>query len=441
MRVRPAFTLALATVAVSVLTGCHDPDAAARALDEAEATLAALHDSPPPAEYVLSTHQSVRRSLTPAIENGTEAQRSAAQLLTGQSYAGDAELAAFDAAALERESTRRQAHAQMLAGRLYVWRLARADAEASFDPADEVASIDEQIAVAQTERASEQARLDAAEQQLEALQQRASAGAERARTLRAAEAAQRDALLSTDGPERAQAAQRVYEAQREADAADQAVADTEAEIAVARARSAERARAVAGKERLIELLRASRASLLERETRGSRQAQADRDQATATAAELENLLTGLDELRSGALADAYRGAEQAFQSASSALRGAATGGGKSAPLWLGATQHALAEVNETRAASEIRYASFLESLTAAGARLPYAGQLDSRAKAAREHAASLSAASRDAYQSAAREFQRAARGPQADALRALADSLSAKADAEPVGGDAAPSDL
>ena len=440
MRVRPLATLAFAVAAASVTTGCHDQDAAARALNEAEATLAALHDSPPPAGFVRSTYQSIRGSLAPALEGGTEAQRSAAQLLTGQSHAGDAELAALDAAGIERESTRRQAQAQTLAGRLYVWRLARADAEGSYDPAAEIASIDEQIAGAQTDRAAAQARFDAAQQSLEALQQQARDGAERARTLRAAEATQRDTLLATDGPGRAEAAQRVFEAQREADAADQSVADTEAEIAVAQALAAERARAVAGTERLIELLRASRASLLERETRGTRLAQADRDQASATAAEIEKLLTDLDELRSGALAEAYRSAEQSFQKAASALRGVA-GGGTSAPLWLGATQHAMAEVNKTRAASEIRYASFLEGLSAAGARLPYAGQLDSRAKAAREHAASLDAASRDAYRSAAGAFQRAARGPQADALRALADSLSAEADAGSAQGDTTPSDL
>ena len=428
MRHRPLLSLAVAAAALPALCGCNDSDANADSLQQAEATLAALNSSPAAPDFVASTHGSVRQSVSGVISSGTDAQKAAAQLLTGQTYVGDAELAASRAAELELASTHLLGQAQMLAGRLYLWRHARAAAAESYDPSEHVSEIDAALREAQTLRTEQLGTQTGLQDTLARLEQAVQNGTADARAKRAAEVELRDAALELSGDERAEMAQRVFDAQRTADAADRDVADLEAQIAMTRPALREAEHTVAGTDRLIELLRTSREALQERESRGQRTAQVDRQQAAGAASELEDLLAELHELRTGELASAYDDATGHYRSALTNLRGASSAD-SSLGLWLAVAQHANAEFLSSRAGCEARYAEFLESLAAMTPRLPYAGEIQSRAREAGESASVLDSDARDAYGQASSGFNRAARGPQADTMRELADALQAKAEA------------
>jgi hypothetical protein len=425
MRSRLAAALALA---VAPLAACGDAADAERTLKTAEATLAALHSTPgaAPPEFVVETHASIRRDLATVLSGDAEAQRAAAQLIVGQTHAGDAELAALEAERLESQAADLLARAETLAGRLYRWRHARAEAAASFRPDDVLSEIADQIAEAQAERRElleEQSRLD---ERIAELETAAEAAAQEASEHRAREANLRDEALTQEAQARAQTIERVYEAQRKADDATARESDLRARIDQLRPERREIGLQITGVERRVELLRESRQSLEDRQARTARTAQVDREQASVAARDLENVLSELHEFRRGQLAEAYERAESSFASAQTSLRSAATAGASS--TYLGAAQLGRAQLAAARAVVSQRYARTLEELASLEPRLPFAGELESRAKAARELAERQIEAASEAYSSAASTYRRAASGRGAERLRALADQLEARAE-------------
>jgi hypothetical protein len=73
---------------------------------------------------------------------------------------------------------------------------------------------------------------------------------------------------------------------------------------------------------------------------------------------------------------------------------------------------------------------FLNTLAELEPRLPYAGELASRARAASELAGAQLGQARQGYEAAASTYSRLARGPEADRIRELADQLAARAAGE-----------
>jgi len=444
-RLTAAPRLAAGVLAAAALAGgCDAGSDAERALTEAQASLAALHDAQPPAppEFIAETHARIRSTLSPALNAGSEATRAAAQVLAGQTHTGDAEVAAGRAEDLESQAADLMARAQTLAGRLYAWRHARADAAGSYAPDDTLASIEEAIADARAERDRLTAERRELEDRVAELRQVAAEATEEADRYREREAERRAEAVDLDRQERLDAIQAVYDAQRQADDAVSTAAEYEARAAQLQPQVDALSQRIAGAESLVELLRASRESVRERQARHARTAQVDREQASVAASDLDDLLAELAEFRETELSAAYEGALSAAGDAVSTLQRAGRGSDAS-PLWLASAHHTRADILSSRAASERRYAQGLALLAQLEPRLPYAGRLESQAKAARDRAEQDRADASSSYESAASSYRQAAsRGASGERLRALADRLEAVAagEARPTPEDEAPAE-
>lgn len=444
-RLAAAPRLAAGVLAAAALAaGCDAGSDTELALTEAQATLAALHEAQPPAppEFIAETHARIRSTLSPALNAESEATRSAAQVLAGQTHTGDAEVAAGRAEGLESQAADLMARAQTLAGRLYAWRHARADAAGSYAPDDTLASIGGAIADARAGRD----RLSAERRELEArlaeLRRVAAEATEEAERYRVLEAERRAEAVDLEGQERLDAIRAVYDAQRLSDDAVSTAAEYEARAAQLEPQIDAVSQRVAGAESFVELLRASRESVRERQARQARTAQVDREQASVASSDLDALLVELAGFRDGELSAAYEDALSAAGDAVSTLQRAGRGSDAS-PLWLASAHHTRADILSSRAASERRYARGLAFLAQLEPRLPYAGRLESRAKAARDRADRDRADALSAYESAASSYRQAAsRGASGERLRALADRLEAVAagEARPAPAEEAPAE-
>ncbi len=419
-------TLSLALASGSALIGCDADAEASRALHEAQATLAALHtgNAPPPAEFILSTNQDIRSTLAPALsaEGGL---RAAAQLVEGQTHIGDAEAALKRAEALEDESATLTAEARALAARLYAWRHARAEAAGSYQPEESVSDIDTAIADAQEQRTRLTRDRDEAQRRLDQLLEAAREANESAARLRTEEARLRDEALNAQGQALADATRRAFAAQRDADEAVVRASDLEAQAAQLRPALEELERRIEGAEGLVELLRASRESLRERAARLARTAQVDREQANVAADRLEALLTELHDFRTNELEPAYADAADSYRRAQTSLRSASSDGASG--LWLATALHGQASLDSLRSQSAARYAGALGALAEMQPRLPFAGELQTRASEAAAASESFATDARDAYDQASSSYSRAARGPGAERVRDLAQRLEARA--------------
>lgn len=420
---RRFIALTAALVGGASLVACDDSAEASRSLQEAQATLAALHagSAMPSLEFVESTNNDIRRTLAPALAD--DAARGAAKLIEGQTHIGDAEAALKKAKIHEDASGAMLAEARTLAGRLYAWRHARAEASGSFSPDTNVSDIDGAIRTAQSDRAELVDQREGVQTRLSRLEEAASEADAQVQRLRQREVLARDEALALDGGERVAALQEAYDVQRAADSEVARAQDLRAQAAQLRPTLDELDRRIAGGEGLVELLRASRESLQERGARQARVAQVDREQANIAADRLENLLNELHAYRSDELDPVYTAAAAAYSKAQSSLR-AASGDGANG-LWAATAHHGSASLAMLRENSLTRYAGGLEALAAMEPRLPFAGDLQARAKEARDAAAGLASDAADAYAQAASAYSRAARGPNADALRALAERLEA----------------
>jgi len=443
MRHRRCFIAAATAIAAAVTLagGCDAGSDAESALSEAQASLAALHEARPPAppEFIAETHARIRSTLSPALNTSNDATRAAAQLLAGQTHTGDAEVAAARAEDLEAQAADLMAQAQTLAGRLYAWRHARADAAASYEPAGAVAEIDAAIADARAERDRLTRERRGLENEITELRASASEADQRADGFRQTEAERRAASIDLEGQPRLDAIEAVYDAQRRADDAVSEAAEYEARAAKLQPELDSLAKRIEGAESLVELLRTSRESLQSRQARQARTAQVDREQASIVASDLDGLLTELAEFRSGELDAAYQDALDSSQNAVSTLLRVGRDSAAS-PLWLAAAQHARADILASRAGARALYAQNLDLLAQLEPRLPYAGRLESDAKAARQLAEQDRADAASAFQSAASNYRQAARGASADRLRTLADRLEAAAAGEDRPDPAAPGD-
>ncbi len=425
---RRIIALSLACGAGALLGGCDDSAEASRALEDAQASLVALHagSPPPPVESVESINKQIRQTLAPALANDDV--RGAAKLIEGQTHLGDAEASMTRAERLEVEAGSMIAEAQSLAGRLYAWRHARADAAGSYTPDESVSDIDEAISTAQRERTALIEERDAIGVRLSGLENAAAAARDEVRTLREREISLRDGSITLDGDERLAAIRDAFGAQRDADSVLARASDLEAQAAQLRPTIEELDRRISGAEGLVELLRASRESLQERGARHARTAQVDREQANVAASRLEGLLDELSTFRTDELEPAYAAAAAAFSKAQSSLRAASSDGASG--LWLATAQHGQASLALARSGSAERYSDVLDALSQMEPRLAFAGELQSRAKEARDAAEGFMNEARDAYQQAASGFSRGARGPHADRLRDLANRLELRAAGE-----------
>lgn len=424
---RTRLAILAAALSLSPLAACGDAGDAERSLAEAQATLAALHSTPgaAPPEFVVRTHDQIRRDLSSLAGADGAASRAAALLIIGQTHAGDAELAARESEAREAAATDLLAEAQTLAGRLYIWRHARADAAGQTDVQPEVAELQERVTEAQRERRELIERREQMERRIADLRSSAESAAQEASMLRGREVELRDQALTQEPQQRAETIQRVYRAQREADEANRRASDLLARVSLLEPELREIEQEIAGTDRLIELLRASRESLEERQARTARTAQVDREQASLAAGDLENVLSELHELRAGDLVEAYQRAESSFERSLRNLRSASSAGASA--TWLAAAQLGSAQLADARSAGARRYARFLNTMAEMEPRLPYAGDLASRAREASELAEAQLRRAREGYEAAASTYSRLARGPQAERVRALADRLSSRA--------------
>lgn len=432
---RRILALSLACGAGVLLGGCDDSAEASRALDNAQASLVALHagTTPPPAESVESINKQIRQTLAPALAD--DSVRGAAKLIEGQTHLGDAEASMYTAERLEVEAGAMIAEAQSLAGRLYAWRHARADAAGSFAPDESVSDIDGAISTAQGERSALINEREGIGARLTRLEDASEAARNEVRTLREREVSLRDGSISLDGEARLTAIRDAFDAQREADNVLARASDLEAQAAQLRPTIEELDRRIDGAEGLVELLRASRESLQERGARHARTAQVDREQANVAAGRLESLLDELHAFRTDELEPAYAAAAASFSKAQASLRSASSEGASG--LWLATAQHGQASLALARSGSAERYADALEAFGQLDPRLPFAGELQTRAKDAQGAAAGFDSEARDAYQQAASGFTRGARGPHADRLRDLAArlELQASGDGSETGSD------
>lgn len=405
----------------TALSGCGNEDPHSAAIRAASYRLDALSPRSAAAAsdtYVAQECQQIIQGLRPITSSGNATQKAAANQLIARAQFGIA-LPKIEAARLLQRHTRNKIEvARSLYDRLLMQRALEIAAN-NYDPAPEqteitkeLALVSDQVTAAQTAKA----KVDAAVSAL-----RANAGTKRAesQTHRAAEAALRQQVLTTDDfDEAARLMVRTQEARRKADALDVAASDLEAQADQQAPESIEIARQIERYQNQASLLAQSRQEVTER----ARRAKEDAATAAADAAETHGkLVAAVTDIASIYDSEMLLAVDEAVSSLGQASSAASQARSviQLATEVMGEAQQAIGDLQWATAELCDSYAGFVGVLANTSPGLPGLGDL-----AAAEQAASQ--AFTDRIRLAAEALNRAA-----DALtdQELSDSLRSRANA------------
>jgi predicted nucleic acid-binding Zn-ribbon protein len=424
-RTRPASLILALPACALLLLGCEE-DPASEAIRDANVKLTALTNIS--GDYAETTYSSVIQNLRTASNQGSDAQKAAAQLLIARAEFGLAAKPARQAAEAEAAAADSLREIRSVLGE-YLTIKSLADANASYSPGEDLAEIDEEIEA--KAREIDQARAAKAEidQRVQQLRDQAARLREQADELRLQERDMRDAVLAAETA--AIAAELMVETQRirrEADAFDVDASKLEARADQIAPESTLQQREIDKLTRQQELLSAARAETVERGETSQQMARDLREKASQAAAELADLASELETLREQTLAPAVERAIAAYGKARSAANQARTFSrglrGDASGAIIGEAQHAIGDL---AAAHATGLEAYIDTFAAIGdTSIEGAGGYASRADQAKEAYRNWLMQAAEAYADAAGAFGGAEEGlgaeltKTADRLRALA---------------------
>lgn len=456
---RPHRIMAAALVFASMgLTGCGGEDEHAAAIRQAKMDLETL--SATYGEGAKTSYEKVISSLAEAAESSNGGGASAARVIRSRAFVRQGEVAAAQAAIIEREAQTlatvvRHRHDQLLDLR------AQSEALRKYDPSGDLKKIDEQIASKAQEIEQTKAALAQAEKDFEGIRQQTEAAQAKSREQRASEMTLRGQMTDKSQTERAELVRRANEVKREGDKFDLQAAELAAE-------SARQAPNIAELKLMVERLEAQRVTLGEAKDQVAAAAaqatrQADRALngvvgaggvefvgAKQLEAELTAAVEALQKSRGGLKDPNDEAARLYGQALSEAQRAkSATGGrgGSDTKLAEASVHHAEGDLLLTRGRGLESHSMLMKLLAETKPALPGATGYATEANEAAEEGKAQLAAAQDAFTKARDLYESAGASQKAQDVkdrleqiaRALA-SFSAPREAEPTDEGAAMTD-
>jgi hypothetical protein len=447
-RYRPAalIVLAGAVVAGSLLGGCGGSTPEEEAINQASATLHGLGVSGslpmPSVEDRRKRYTQIVSSLTPIAtgQGAGGAQAEAASAMLAQAQSGLAEIASRDVleaeqAALGKIIAIRAAFDQWLSQK------AVADSLRAYDPAPELAKLDEEIARRQAEAAH------AAEdkQKQEALVAKTRQQAEQARSqveaFRSQEASIRAGAAGASETAKAAALEQALAVKRQGDEYEKQAAGFEA-VAASQAPEVVTIQSQIDKlNRQVELLRDAKKSLLARAEASKAQAAAASEEANAGSKRVSELVTELDAARARVPELTEAAAKQYKAAVGSAKKSGSGTNRDAANMAAGNYEQSLGDLLAGRARGLSAYATVMKTLSAGG----QPGVTPAMASEAQKAADDALAEAQETYRQAISSFEGVRGSPEAREkierlvakVRSIAGEVPAPAPAE---SEAAPAD-
>jgi hypothetical protein len=401
--VRAGAFVAAASLACG-LAGCDRDNAAQRAIEDASIKLGALGTSGstplPSIDSRKSQFQSIVTSLRAVASETSGGQASAANLMMARASAGLGDIAAAEATEAESEALRTAASVLAPLDQA-LSQIGVAKGLEIFDPTEEIAAIDGQIAEKRTELAGVQERLAGQRAVVSDLEAKASSARASARGEQEQEAQARLAAQQGSQTMRLSALEQANQYRRRADSAERQAAEFDAEAALERPKAEAIQLDVTRLTRQIELLEERQVALRERAT--TSKAQADRARADAADAvrqvrERLDQLAKLREATGGPTEEALRQYSSAAGSARKAAQGASRDAANNARLSASSALISAAGIKAGRTRGLQVFADVLKSVDGAG--LEGVGDVRSKIAAAEEAAKASAEETRTAYEEA-----------------------------------------
>lgn len=405
--------------ASTLLAGCDRDTATSRAVDDARMQLLAMSsgETLTPPGHRAAVYQNVLTQLRPVASQGTSSQNAAASLLIAQVQAGLAEAPMGAAAELEAQTLHGMNEVRSMLSQWLVLNAA-ATAAASYDPAPELNSIQQQIRAGQ-QRISE---ADAAKAEVEArtadLRQQAQKKLQDARSLRQESARLRQQVANQTATEGEQTLMKAREIVRRADAMEVEAAELDARAEQIEPQIVEATTRAEGVRTQLEALEAATREVQQRGREAVSEAQEARKSAADVASELHAALQELEKLRSGELAQQYEAAINGYQESAASARKALSENRVAANLAIGTAQQAIGALQWGRSHGMAFYDETLSALAEAKPALPQAQQyrqMTQRTATARQEA--LDAAT-EAFSAAFDAYKAAGAGDRMDRVNA-----------------------
>lgn len=445
-------TLVLACGVAAGLAGCDD-DQNQRAIDAASVRLdafgAAGSAAFPREKFRKDTYTEVISGLKSVAESGTPGQRAAANLLIARGHAGMGEIAAQNAAELER---RFLSQLTVVRAALDQWvsQNSVADALKVYDPTKDLADLDKQIAARLAEAEALQTEKAKQVQVVDAIKTKADQASAQAKQERTREAQIRASAEGQSQTGRLDILTRANEARRAADKFDEQAAIFLAEAAKEAPRLDELQREIDRLKTQSDLLRTAKSEIQARHAKSLEQSGVARDEAQGAAAKIKAALAELETTRN-ALTGPRQEAVRAFTQAAAAAKKAASEAQretKNAAQSAGLNyQQALGDLQSTQAFSASLLSATLQMILNAKPPVPETSGLGAERDRAKQEFETARTESESAYKAALALF--ASSGVKADdervkkieaRLRALANEKpepAAEPAAEPApAGDA-----
>lgn len=412
------------------LSACDRHDPADEAIQAASIKLQAISggSAAPGVNQALrkDTYQSVLTGVKSFTDSGTAAQQAAAQLLVARAQAGMGEIAAQDAADLERSflSTLGVARA-----RLDQWLSQNSVSTALkvYDPAKDLADLDRQIQARGSEAETLKAEQAKVRAQIADLAARAKQADDDARAKRQQEAGIRKQGDGQSQTQRLTLLEQSAAVGREADALDQQNAILQAQGAKLDPVAAEIDRQIARLATQQDLLRKAKADASGLAQRKGVASDAARQEALVAAKTIDDVLKELADQRqaiSGPTSDAVKNYAAAAASAKKAVGGSTDKSKNSAQMSAASYSQGLGDVRAGQGRSLSAYIGVLELMASATPALPAKASIQSTLDAARAEHTAASEESKAAYRLALEGFKSGA--GRSDEEKKLAEQIQAR---------------
>lgn len=400
---RLALILAAGLAVTLPLGGCDGDDATAAAIETSKRRLQALAPGVP-SQYRVEVFNDVVSTLKPLSSKGSKSQSATASLLIAQAQAGLAEGPAAEASRLEREALNRIMAIQADLSQWYNLN-AQGDGAASYNPAAELAEIDQLVKQRQEQRVGAQNEKSKVDSTVAQLREQAKAKVEQARAKREQAGALQSQVANQTAVQGEETLKRAHEIGRQGDALEVEGSMLEARAAKIAPQSVAIQLEIDRLTDQLALLDAARADVQTRAQTARANAAAARASATKAAAVIKEQFTQLESLRSGELAQQTAAAQSGYESAASSASGAMSQSPTNAQMAAGVARHALGDVLWTKAHGLSSYANLLETLAAAQPPLPESQTYASKAAEARAGAKEALDAATEAYTAANEAYQ------------------------------------
>ncbi len=335
-----------------------------------------------------------------AVTSSNTGQAAAANLLVARGHAGLGEIEAQEAARLEASASYKISPILTALDQWLTLNVS-ADAYAAYDPAPELAAIEQQIGAKQKLADDARAAKDRQQAVIDGLEKDSADAMGRSRALREQAAEIRGRATNVSETERLDLITEAVRVGREADQIEKDAATLLARVDVEKPSLEALQKGIDELSTQIQLLRADKDTVRQRSERSAEAAKNARDAARAAADRVMQLLGELTKARE-ALAEPTEAAIKAYSDAAGAARKAQSAKETKVQAYVatGNYQHALADVLTTQARGQAAFAELLNRLASARPALPNAADLQGRATAATEAAKASRDRAKEALQAA-----------------------------------------